>query len=44
MYKSGYIQYPYLLDGHDDLNGIQAVQAEVICEVRGTVDLWNGNR
>jgi hypothetical protein len=29
----------YLLDGHDDLNGIQAVQAKVVGEVRNTVDL-----
>lgn len=29
----------YLLNGHDDLNGIQAVQAKVVREVRNTVDL-----
>ena len=31
--------HSYLLNGHDDLNGIQAVQAEVVGEVRSTVDL-----
>lgn len=29
----------YLLNGHDDLNGIQAVQSKVVGEVRNTVDL-----
>lgn len=44
MYKPGYMRYPYLLNGHDDLNGIQAVQTEVVREVRGTVDLLNRDR
>lgn len=30
---------PYLLNGHHNLNGVQAVQSEVIREVRGAVDL-----
>lgn len=29
----------YLLNGHHDLNGIQAVQTEVVREVGNTVDL-----
>lgn len=28
-----------LLDGHDDLNGVETVQAEVVGEVSGCLDL-----
>lgn len=28
-----------LLDGHDDLNGVETVQAEVVGEVSGGLDL-----
>lgn len=31
--------YPYLLNGHNNLNGIQAVKSKVVCEVGGAVDL-----
>lgn len=31
--------YPYLLNGHNNLNGIQAVKSKVVCEVRRAVDL-----
>jgi hypothetical protein len=31
-----------LLDGHDDLDGIEAVETEVIGEVGGGLDLING--
>lgn len=30
----------YLLDGHHNLNGIQAVQAEVVGKVRSGLDLF----
>ena len=32
-------QAPYLLNSHHNLNGVQAVQTEVIREVRRSVDL-----
>lgn len=31
-----------LLDGHDDLDGVEAVEAEVVGEVGGGLDLWAG--
>ena len=34
----------YLLNGHHDLNGIQAVKTEVICEVGAGVDLEFGEK
>lgn len=30
----------YLLNCHHNLNGIQTVQSEIVCEVRSSVDLW----
>ena len=32
---------PYLLNGHHDLHGVQAVQAKVVCEVCRRLDLYN---
>jgi hypothetical protein len=31
--------WAYLLNGHDDLNGVQAVQTEVVGEVGSAVNL-----
>lgn len=33
-----------LLDGHDDLNGVETVQTEVVGEVGGRLDLEGGVR
>jgi hypothetical protein len=35
----GNLDAELLLDGHDDLHGVQAVQTEVIGEVRGRLNL-----
>lgn len=29
-----YVSLPYLLDRHDNLNGVQAVQAKIVGEMR----------
>ena len=34
---------PYLLDGHHDLNGVEAVEPEVVGEVRRRLDLLNSS-
>ena len=36
----GNLDAEFLLDSHDDLNGVQAVQAEVVGEVSGGLDLY----
>ena len=34
---------PYLLDGHHDLKGVEAVEPEVVGEVRRRLDLLNSS-
>ena len=48
-YQSGWCRHPcrdldaeLLLAGHDDLDGVEAVEAEVVGEVGGGLDLWAG--
>lgn len=36
----GNLDAEFLLDGHDDLDGVKAVQAEVVGEVSGGLDLY----
>lgn len=36
--------FPYLLDSHHNLNGVQAVQAKVVGEVCGGLDLKWGTK